>query len=105
MSGSFYVVGGFSDGAESIIGRFDLTSEQWTEAGDLAAARRGHNIIYDGNYLLVIGGGGNYMSEKCSIGEDGQVTTCTSQTPQLDFYAWYPELLFVPADYCRQELT
>ena len=45
----------------------------WTKAGDLVTARSAHNVISDGNYLLVIGGQRNNMSEKCSI-ENGQVT-------------------------------
>ena len=59
-----------------------------------------HNVIYDGNYLLVIGGYGNYMSEKCAI-DNGQVT-CTSQTPELNEYAYYPALYLVPAGYCKE---
>ena len=86
------MVGGFSaTGKQSLVGRFDLTTRQWTEAGDLVTPRQGHNVIYDGNYLLVIGGDGNKMSEKCSI-ENGQVE-CTSQVPDLFYYRGVP-LLF-----------
>ena len=88
LSDAFYVIGGWSGRKESTIGRFDLTTRQWTKSGDLVSGRRGHNVIYDGNYLLVIGGDGNLMSRKCSI-ENGQVA-CISQTPELNKYSGYP---------------
>ena len=84
VSGAFYVVGGNSNGHESSIGRIDMTTRTWTKAGNLVTGRGSHNVIYDGTYLLVIGGEGTKMSEKCSI-ENGQVT-CTSQTPKLTNY-------------------
>lgn len=99
------MVGGVSDhveGPESTIGRFDLIkTRKWTKAGDLVTARSGHNVIYDGNYLLVIGGKGNFMSEKCSIEENGLKVSCTSQTPQLKSYTAYAELHFVIDGYCK----
>lgn len=48
LSGSFYVVGGYAGRYESTIGRFDMTTRMWSKAGDLATARAGHNVIYDG---------------------------------------------------------
>ena len=104
MSGSFFVIGGYSlvgySRAVSTIGRFDLAIRRWMNAGDLVTARAGHNVIYDGSYLLVIGGYADFMSEKCSI-TNGQVA-CTSQTPQLNDYAYYPEVHLVPAGYCTE---
>ena len=102
--GAFYVIGGKTY-LESLpwIGRFDMWIREWEDAGSLVKARYGHNVIYDGQYLLVIGGRGNKMSEKCSITNDfyGQVA-CTSQTPQLTDYKSYPELYLVHDDYCRE---
>lgn len=104
LSGAFYVIGDYSGSHVSTIGRFDLTTRKWTKAGDLVTGRAGHNIIYDGNYLLVIGGypGNNepVMSEKCSI-TNGQVT-CTSQPPELTNYSYYPELYLVQTGYCKE---
>ena len=81
------------------IGRFDMTTQKWTNAGDLVAGRYGHNAIYDGHFLLVVGGKSNKITEKCSV-ENGQVT-CMSKTPQLNNYYAYPEMFSVPADYCE----
>ena len=104
LSGAFYVVGGSTGNpalvVQSTIGRFDLSTRKWTQAGDLVTARTGHNVIYDGNYLLVIGGYGNKMSEKCSI--ENEKVKCTSQMPQLNKYEYYPELQLVPIGYCRE---
>ena len=76
-----------------------MTTRTWTKAGNLVTGRRAHNVIYDGTYLLVIGGEGTKMSEKCSI-ENEQVS-CTSQTPQLKDYEFYPELHLVLVGYCK----
>ena len=66
--------------------------------------RAGHNVIYDGQFMLVIGGGSKaldnaVMTEKCSV-SGGQVT-CVTQTPELTGYQYYPEVFLVPADYCK----
>ena len=109
LSGSFYVVGGKTCHGEcaadnllkdrlTVIGRFDLTTRQWTKAGDLLTPHFAHNAIYDGNYMLVIGGRYTMISEKYSL-ENGQVTG-SSQAPELTNY--HPELHLVPIDYCKE---
>ena len=60
-------------------------------------------MINDGQYLLVIGGGGDYkgtpvMTEKCSINET--TVDCVSQEPKLRDYWYYPELVIVPKEFC-----
>ena len=72
---------------------------QWTKAGELKQARNGHNVIYDGEYLMVFGGDYERQTEKCSL-TDGSVS-CTSQNPVLDFYTDYPELFLVSDDFCH----
>ena len=107
MSGAFYLFGGYSSSfSESTIGRFDITSGKWTNAGNLVTARAGHSVIYDGQFLLVVGGrpnsdsdGLSEMTEKCSI-SNGKVS-CVSQTPQLTGYRSYPELFLVPLGFCK----
>ena len=59
-----------------------------------------HNAIFDGQYVLVVGGGGRKKTEKCSISNDQM--TCVSQLPELIDYAYYPEVFLVPEDYCKQ---
>ena len=95
------MIGGDSYGSLSTIGRFDLATLKWTNAGDLVSARYGHNVIYDGHYLLVVGGVGKTMTEKCSVKTSGEVS-CTSQTPQLNGYVLYPEMFIVPGGYCEE---
>ena len=75
---------------------------KWTKAGELNHSRNGHNIIYDGKYLMIIGGGFDCQTEKCSL-TDGSVS-CTSQKPVLDEYFFYPELFPVPDDFCEASL-
>ena len=77
-----------------------MTTRKWTNAGDLVTGRSEHNVIYDGSYLLVIGGYGNKASERCAI-TNGQVA-CTSQMPELTNYSYYPELYLVPVGYCKE---
>ena len=106
VSDSFYVVGGYAGRYESNIGRFDMATRMWSKAGDLATARAGHNVIYDGQYLIVVGGfrGGNYepdFCEKCSI-TNGRMS-CTSQRPLLTDYSLYPELFLVQAGFCKEK--
>ena len=72
---------------------------RWTKAGELNEARNGHNVIYDGEYLMVFGGDYERQTEKCSL-TDGLVS-CTSQNPVLDEYTTYPELFLVSEDFCH----
>ena len=86
------------------IGRFDITMRKWSKAGHLVIGRDGHNVIYDGQFMLVIGGGSKpldnaMMTEKCSV-SGGQVT-CVTQTPELTGYRDYPEVFLVPAGFCK----
>ena len=68
--------------------------------------RASHNLIYDGQFLLVIGGKTTddnedaMMSEKCTI--LNEEVECTSQMPVLTDYINYPELFLVPSDYCTE---
>ena len=81
------------------IGRFDATRRVWSKSGELINGRRSHNAIYDGSSLIVVGGDGLYKTERCEI-SNGQAT-CTAQTPELDEYAFYPELFLVPINFCK----
>ena len=93
--------GGNSDsGSQKTIGRLDLKTRKWTNAGELVAERTRHNAIFDGQHVLVLGGTEKCKTEKCSIANDR--VTCASQSPELTDYRFYPELFLVPEDYCRQ---
>ena len=109
---SFFHFGGYSfDEAsggwyvERRIGRMDLDG-QWTDAGKMNQARYGHNVIYNGFFIMVIGGRsednyfrGEVQTERCSI-INGSFS-CFSQTPELKDYFGYPELFLVPDDFCK----
>ena len=90
--------GGDSSQEEKTIGRLDIKTRKWTNAGSLVTARYAHNAIYDGQYVFVVGGKYTYQTEKCSISEE-QVT-CSSQSPELINYGFYPELFLVPENFC-----
>jgi len=102
VGNSFFLFGGWSgaSSAEKTIGRFDIKTRSWYNAGSLVDGRRGHNAIYDGQYVLVVGGSGSKITEKCSIANDQM--TCASQLPKLTEYAYYPELFLVKEGYCKQ---
>ena len=81
------------------IGRFDATRRIWSKSGELISGRRGHNAIYDGSSLIVVGGDFDQKTERCEI-SNGQ-TTCTAQNPKLDAYKFFPELFLVPVNFCK----
>ena len=104
---SFFLFGGYSSYEasnpygyyeERRIGRMDLDG-QWTEAGKMNQARHGHNVIYNGVFIMVIGGRSERETERCSI-INGSIS-CFSQTPELKDYYAYPELFLVPDDFCK----
>lgn len=107
ISGAFYLFGGHSEALrETTIGRFDLAFKRWSKSGNLETARSGHNVIYDNQYVIVVGGNPGLdapvHSEKCAI-SIGRVA-CNSQAPELANYSYYPELFLVPADFCKNLL-
>ena len=75
-----------------------------TKAGNLLSARIGHGAIFDGSTILVVGGkaakgDGPFPTEKCNIVD--KVMTCVQQSPELQEFAYYPELFLVPINYCK----
>ena len=101
IDGCFFVIGGRTDVSQNdkTIGRLDATTMVWSKSGNLVNGRHGHNAIYDGSSLIVVGGSGTLKTEKCTISND-QVS-CTAQNPALKDYVYYPELFFVPFDFCK----
>ena len=102
IDGYFFVIGGYTDATyyDKTIGRLDATTMRWSKSGNLVNGRYGHNAIYDGSSLIVVGGrDGSLKTEKCTISND-QVS-CTAQNPSLENYYYYPELFLVPFDFCK----
>ena len=93
--------GGYVDYAYSkTIGRLDASTLTWTKAGELNYARSGHGAIYNGERIIVAGGGGKYKTESCSVNENG-VVNCIEQAPILDYYYDYPEMYMVDDAFCK----
>ena len=101
MQNAFYVIGGWTDisSKSTTIGRLDALTTIWSYAGDLKNGRAGHNVIFDGQDLLVIGGNGNQNTEKCSF--SGQLLNCNEQAPSLYKYSVTPELYLVSDNFCK----
>ena len=109
ISDSFFVIGGYPESPKfsNIIARFNQNKE-WAKVGELVQSRRAHNAIFDGENIIVVGGGtgvslqgtgGRAITEICSF--EGNQISCTTQEPELvDFYG-FPELYFVEEDFCK----
>ena len=102
MQSAFYVIGGSDYGPVSLktIGRLDPTHTTWTNSGELKYARRGHNAVFDGTHIIIVGGYNvNYKSENCFVSD--ATVTCTTQEPSLSRYEYYPELYLVSDSFCE----
>ena len=101
---AFYVFGGDTDINENdtTIGKLDADLV-WTRVGNLNRGRQGHNVIFDGQYALVVGGiAGTFSTEKCIISTSG--VHCMEQSPSLYRYELYPELFMVPPNFCKNQM-
>ena len=89
-----------SNGATSVIAKLDLQTTSWIKLGDLTLERWNHNVIYDGEVFIVVGGlaTNDIKTEKCSL--SGSTMTCSEQEPILPGYNEYPALVMVPDDFC-----
>ena len=107
VNNSFYLFGGQknckrgasgSDGSTKI-GRLDLSTKTWFEAGKLNSMRMRHGVAFLDSSFLVIGSSSRVVeTEKCTL-SDGKVT-CKSQQPRLDNYSYILNFI-VPLDYCK----
>ena len=112
---AFYLIGGQEGGngatQEPIktIAKLNLNSKakpKWKKVGELQSARDFHNAIFDGFYIIVIGGkpanydrAGKILTETCKI--EGNQVSCISRPPNLANYEHYPELFLVPQNFCE----
>ena len=82
----------------------DLVTESWFLVGSLNYARFGHNVIFDGQHFLVVGGYDEFKNEVCTLGEDKMIT-CEKTYTYMKYWRFYPELFLVNdtfADHCSQ---
>ena len=102
LEGGFIVFGGAESPTKSVITRLDLSTTSWTKLGDLKVGRVHHNVIYDGEVFIVVGGPTDSIkTEKCTL--SGSTMTCSEQSPALTGYHKYPALVMVPEDFCIGE--
>ena len=98
------MIGGHTSSTTSkTIAKLDSIWFEWSKAGDLIQGRHGHNALFDGTDLIVVGGyvsGAAAKTEKCPIFE-GKVT-CVEQDPAINNYSYYPELFLVENGYCKE---
>ena len=99
LQADFFGGGSKGDLTVLIITRLDGESFEWTKIEQLNDGRRAHNTIYLNGYFIVVGGRGIYETEKCMYNNNQM--TCYSQSPSLHDYAYAPQLMLVPDDYCN----
>ena len=115
MKEAFYIIGGQEGGNGAkeqpinTIARLKFNSRakpKWQKVGELNSARDFHNAIFDGYYIIVVGGnpaknyrGGQILTETCDI--KGDKVSCISRPPSLDNYQHYSELFLVPQTFCE----
>ena len=101
IDGAFYVIGGDGATNQNVIGKFDATTKKWSKSGELTDGRQGHNAIFDGTSILVVGGADTkaVKTEKCLF--SNEQITCSEQDPALVYFCFYPELFLVPTNFCK----
>ena len=79
---AFYIFGGLG-GEEIEIVQLD-SAYNWTKVDKLAASRYDHSAIFINGHFLLVGGKGQYQTEKCTL-IDGEIE-CIQQEPELNSY-------------------
>ena len=104
---SYYVFGGKAQYsgdsyAYDDIARFD-EQRTWKrlEPGKLIKARYGHEVVMFGDSFMIIGGNGSQYNQKCDYADWGDVITCERQGSTISDYKNYPQIHFVPQNYCK----
>ena len=77
---------------------FNPASETWSESGEMKQARMRHNVIYNGEDFIVVGGEARMATETCTL--KNNKFQCVEHEPTLDLYRDYPELFLVEDSFC-----
>ena len=94
----FYIIGGRTfEFVSNVVGRFDSATRTWSYAGSLKGGRRGHNAIFDGEQVLIVGGYDTKATEACRLVNSKFV--CTQLESSLTGYSAYPELALVDENF------
>ena len=103
MADTFYIFGGDSGPdiytASNKIAAFSTVTKEWKKLGELNQARYAHGVfIQQGDFIVVGGNNKNLRTERCTLNEDA--IRCTFVDPELDRYAYYPEMMSVEPNFC-----
>ena len=103
MEDTFYIFGGDSGPRDytpsSTIATFSTVTKEWKKLGELNQARLGHGVFIQQGHFIVVGGyNGNLRTERCTLNEDA--ISCTLIDPELNGYAFYPEMMSVEQNFC-----
>ena len=91
-AGAYYIFGGYNNADN--IARLDEVSQQWSRAGRMINRAR-HNVVFDGEAFLVVGGSASMKNVKCLL--EGTVMVCNEQESEpLTKYS--EPALFLTAD-------
>ena len=97
---AFFLFGGYGSSTLSVIARLDARSYEWSQVGSLNSGRYYHNVIVINGHFLVIGGDGEFKTEKCLMASGSM--SCSEQSPTLDNFNRWPELFAVESSYCQE---
>ena len=96
---SFYIFGGSPSATiGTVIASFDTISKQWERLGELKQARWAHGVIVHQGEFIVVGGGGEKWTERCTLNDNS--IQCNIVNPELENYLDYPHMISVPANFC-----
>ena len=77
-----------------------METQSWSQAGSLNAGRFGHAGVEIGSSFVIVGGSATHPTEKCVVNAYNEVQ-CSTQEPTLTKYYAYPEVFYVPFDFCN----
>ena len=98
---AFYIFKDPGLGGDKTIKKLDA-GYKWSVVGDMItqSGRHNFNVIYNDNYVLIIGGEGRYPTEKCIWSNDQMNCTIPDPESVLSEYG-YPGLFPVTSDFCK----
>ena len=97
----FLFFGGYSheQGRSNDIYQLSSPKFYWKKLGKLNEARHGHSVAIVDDQFLVVGGNGNFDTERCKYATDK--VECVKQEPKINMWKFYPALMPVSDNYCK----
>ena len=105
LANTFYIFGGDSGPSDNTptnpIVAFSTITKEWKKLGELNRARYAHGVfIQQGDFIVVGGYDRKLFTERCTFNEAD--IHCTLVDPELENYAYYPEMMAVMPSYCEK---